>query len=351
MNELNNRAASSADTSSARRQAENRAAASPQTPSGQGSGQGSADRNIDPAERQRRIYRVTIAGSVVNVSLLIFKFIAGFVGNSAAMIADAVHSLTDFATDIIVLLFVRLGSKPVDKDHDYGHGKYETLATAVIGIALLGVGAMICYQGVMKTWMAIQGYPLRQPGIIALVAALASIGLKEWAYRFTYRTGKEVHSEATVANAWHHRSDALSSIGTALGIGGAILLGRRWAVLDPIAAIIVSVFIIKAAFSLVRQAFGELLEQSLPEAVETEIMQIAEDEEGVSEIHNLRTRSLGNHIAIEMHVRMAGDTTLYAAHEHATHIERRLKERFGQETHVALHVEPLKVNGAYVCPE
>lgn len=313
-------------------------------PSGNGSEPGSD-------ARQRSIYRVTIGGSIINMVLLVFKFAAGILGNSAAMIADTVHSLTDFMTDIVVLVFVRLGNRPKDKDHDYGHGKYETLATAVIGIALLGVGAMICYNGVMKTWQAIQGLPLRQPGVIALAAALLSIILKEWAYQFTYRTGRRVHSEATIANAWHHRSDALSSVGTALGVGGAIVLGERWAVLDPIAAIIVSVFIIRTAYRLVHQAIGELLEKSLPDDTEDEIMQIAAGEEGVSGIHNLRTRSLGNHIAIEMHIRMAGETTLYAAHEHASRIERRLKERFGEGTHIALHVEPLKVNGEYIRPE
>lgn len=302
------------------------------------------------ARRRRTIYQVTIGGSIINIVLLAFKFAAGILGNSTAMIADAVHSLTDLVTDAVVLVFVKLGSKPKDKSHDYGHGKYETLATAVIGVALLGVGAMICYRGVARTWMAVQGQQLSQPGVIALVAALVSIALKEWAYRFTIRAGRKVRSAAVEANAWHHRSDALSSVGTALGIGGAILLGGRWAVLDPLAALIVSVFIIHAASTLVKEAFGELLEQSLPDEVEDEIVRIAEAETGVSGIHNLRTRSLGNHIAIEMHIRMAGETTLYDAHQHATAIEERLRRRFGSDTHVALHVEPLKVAGRYERP-
>lgn len=302
-------------------------------------------------DRQKETYRVTIAGSIINILLLAFKFAAGILGHSAAMIADAIHSLTDFVTDAIVLIFVRLGSKPTDHDHDYGHGKYETLASAIIGVSLLVVGMMICYSGVTKTYHAMCGEPLQQPGFIALVAAVASVVLKEWAYRFTVRVGRRCHSEAVVANAWHHRSDALSSIGTMLGIGGAILLGDHWAVLDPLAAIVVSVFIIKAAWSLVMQSVKELTDASLSEKEEDEILKTASEEEGVGEIHNLRTRRIGNNIAIEMHVRMPGSLSLYAAHEHATAIENRLKRKYGAGTHVGIHIEPIKINGKYQKPE
>ena len=224
---------------------------------------------------------MTIAGSIINVVLLVLKFAAGILGHSAAMIADAIHSLTDFATDVVVLVFVKLGNKPMDKDHDYGHGKYETLATAIIGISLFVVGVMICYSGVTKTYRAICGETLQQPGIVALIAAIVSVVMKEWAYQFTVKAGKKYHSEAVVANAWHHRSDALSSIGTMFGIGGAIILGEKWAVLDPLAAIIVSAFIIKAAWGLVMQSVKELTDASLPETEEDEILKIANEEEGV----------------------------------------------------------------------
>ena len=302
-------------------------------------------------DRVKEVYKVTIAGSIINVVLLVLKFAAGILGHSAAMIADAIHSLTDFATDVVVLVFVKLGNKPKDKDHDYGHGKYETLATAIIGISLFVVGVMICYSGVTKTYRAICGETLQQPGVVALIAAIVSIVMKEWAYQFTVKAGKKYHSEAVVANAWHHRSDALSSIGTMIGIGGAILLGDKWAVLDPLAAIIVSAFIIKAAWGLVMQSVNELTDASLPDAEENEIMAIANAEEGVCEIHNLRTRRIGNRIAIEMHVRMPGDTSLYIAHQHASEIECRLKERFGADTHIGIHLEPIKINGKYQAPE
>lgn len=305
----------------------------------------------DEKQRLREVYKVTIAGSIINVLLLVLKFAAGILGHSAAMIADAIHSLTDFATDVVVLVFVKLGNKPMDKDHDYGHGKYETLATAIIGISLFAVGVMICWSGLVKTYQALCGEQLQQPGVVALVAAVLSIVMKEWAYQFTVRVGRKFHSEAVVANAWHHRSDALSSIGTMLGIGGAILLGDHWAVLDPLAAIVVSVFIIKAAWSLVMQSVKELTDASLSEKEEDEILKTVSEEEGVGEIHNLRTRRIGNNIAIEMHVRMPGSLSLYAAHEHATAIENRLKQKYGAGTHVGIHIEPIKINGKYQKPE
>ena len=302
-------------------------------------------------DREKSIYRVTLAGSAVNVVLLVFKFVAGFLGGSAAMIADAVHSLSAFITDVIVLLFVKLSAKPEDSDHDYGHGKYETLATSLIGLALMSVGVMIMYNGVCSIASAIMGNPLPQPGMIALAAALVSIALKEWAYRFTVKVGRKCESQAVIANAWHHRSDALSSIGTAVGIGGAILLGEKWAVLDPIAAVVVSVFIIRTAWQLTKQSAGELLEQSLPADMEREIVDIVAREPMTSEVHHLRTRRIGSHIAIEMHLRMPGDISLYESHQHATNIEQKLRKRFGASTHIGLHVEPLKINGKYVAPK
>lgn len=301
-------------------------------------------------DRQKETYRVTIAGSIINILLLAFKFAAGILGHSAAMIADAIHSLTDFVTDAIVLVFVRLGSKPTDHDHDYGHGKYETLASAIIGVSLLVVGMMICYSGVTKTYHAMCGEPLQQPGFIALAAAVASVVLKEWAYRFTVRVGRRCHSEAVVANAWHHRSDALSSVGTTVGIGGAIILGEKWAVLDPLTAIVVSFFIMKAAWSVLSKAVDELTDGSLPKETEDEIESIVSEDNEVSVVHNLCTRRIGDRIAIEMHVRMPGETSLYVAHRHATEIEQRLKQRFGADTHISIHLEPVKVNGHYEDP-
>ncbi len=297
---------------------------------------------MDKKSREKSIYHVTLVGSFVNMLLVSVKFAAGIFGHSSAMIADAVHSLSDFLTDIIVLLFVRLSSKPEDSCHDYGHGKYETLATVIIGVALLGVGINICYNGIMHIIMFMHGHPIPQPGVIALAAALVSILSKEWIYRYTIRVGKRVDSQSVIANAWHHRSDALSSVGTALGIGGALLLGARWSVLDPIAAVVVSVMIVVSAVKIIHTAGDDLLERSLPQSVEDEIVSIASSEPSVSCIHHLRTRRIGSRIAIDMHLRMPAQMTLYESHAHTVNIERRLRERFGQHTYIGIHAEPEK---------
>ena len=226
-------------------------------------------------ERNRDIYKVTLVGGIVNVVLLIFKFVAGIVGHSAAMIADAIHSFSDFVTDIIVLVFIHISEKPQDKSHDYGHGKYETLATTLIGAVLLAVAIGIIYSGAMKITIWASGEQLKAPGLLALWAALVSIIMKEGVYHYSMVKARQLNSQAVEANAWHHRSDALSSIGTAVGIGGAIFLGQRWSVLDPVASIIVGAFIVKVALSLLRSGIGDLMEQSLPDAVEEEILRLA----------------------------------------------------------------------------
>ena len=291
-------------------------------------------------DRTKDIYRVTLVGSVINVVLLLFKFVAGIIGHSAAMLADAVHSLSDFVTDVIVLVFIRISGKPQDKSHDYGHGKYETLAMTLIGFALLLVALGILNSGAMKIKLWLDGEQLEAPGTIALWAALLSVVLKEGVYRYSMIKARQLNSPAVEANAWHHRSDALSSIGTAIGIGGAIFLGQRWTVLDPIASVVVGIFIVKVSVSLLRRGIGDLLEQSLPDAVEEEILQLVAALPGLSKPHDLRTRRIGNHYAIELHILMDGNITLREAHDKASEVEKTLKSHYGEETHVAVHVEP-----------
>lgn len=293
-------------------------------------------------ERERGIYKVTFAGSVVNFALIVFKFIAGVAGNSAAMIADAVHSLSDFATDIIVIVFVRISNKPKDKGHDYGHSKFETFATLIIGMVLLAVGLGIAWSGAAKILSVIQGETLQSPGVIALYAAIISIAAKELIYQYTVICGRQLKSDVITANAWHHRSDALSSAGTAAGIGGAILLGEKWIILDPLAAFAVSFFIVKVAFQMIRPCVDELMEKSLSDEIENEIISIVESFGGVSDVHNLHTRKLGNNCAIEFHIRMDGEISLFETHEKNTQIEKHLKEKYGQKTHVIIHTEPTK---------
>ena len=291
-------------------------------------------------ERNKEIYKVTLVGGVVNVILLLFKFVAGILGHSAAMVADAVHSLSDFVTDVIVIVFVHISGKPKDKSHDYGHGKYETLAMTIIGVALLAVAIGIVYGGVTKIINWLNGEELQAPGMLALWAALLSVVLKEGVYRYSMIEARKLQSQAVEANAWHHRSDALSSIGTAIGIGGAIFLGQRWTVLDPVASVIVGFFIIKVSIELLRRGIGDLMEQSLPDEIETEILQLAASVDGVVDPHDLRTRRIGSHYAIELHILMPGDVPLRLAHDKASEIEDILRRHYGPETHVVVHVEP-----------
>ena len=294
--------------------------------------------------REKEIYKVTLVGSVGNVVLMAFKFMAGILGHSAAMIADAVHSLSDFVTDLIVILFVRVSAKPQDESHDYGHGKFETLASFFVGLALVAAATGIIVSGAVKLADWLHGEQLPAPGKLALWAALISIIVKELLYQYSARAGKRLDSQAVVANAWHHRSDALSSIGAAIGIGGAILLGDHWTVLDPLASIVVGAMLVKVAVDVLRGSMNELTECSLPVETEHEIEEIIRSCPDVCEPHNLRTRRIGNRIAIEAHIRMDGDTTLNVAHDRATDIENLLKERFGVQTHVTLHMEPTKNN-------
>ena len=291
--------------------------------------------------RSTRIYRVTLCGGAMNLLLLAFKFVAGIVAGSAAMVADAVHSLSDAVTDAVVLLFVHISEKPQDKTHDYGHGKYETLAGVVVGFVLFAVGLGIVYGGLAKVLVWARGEQLAVPGRLAFWAALVSIALKESIFRYTLRQSVVLKSQALEANAWHHRSDALSSVGTALGIGGAIFFGEQWAVLDPLASLVVGLFIVRVSVNLLRGGIGDLTEQSLPDAVEQEILQLAGSVEGVEEPHDLRTRKIGNHYAIELHILMDGNVPLLVAHDKATAIEDLLRKQYGEETHVVVHVEPI----------
>lgn len=295
-----------------------------------------------PGARERGIYRVTVTGSIVNALLLALKFAAGIAGNSAAMIADAVHSLSDFVTDLIVIFFVRISSKPEDAKHDYGHGKYETLATLLIGVILFFIGLGIFWNGASAIYRFLGGEPITAPGRVAFWAALVSILLKELLYRYTVARGRQLDSQTVIANAWHHRSDAFSSVGTALGIGGAILLGDRWVLLDPVAALVVSFFICRVAVQLTAPCLGELLERSLPEHTERAILDILRDFPTVSDPHHLRTRRIGNYCAVEVHLRMEGTTPLAAAHDTASAIELRIKALLGPSTIVSIHLEPRK---------
>ena len=292
-------------------------------------------------KREDEIARVTLVGSVVNLLLVGLKAVAGVAGHSAAMVSDAVHSLSDFVTDIVVLVFVRVSARPQDEDHDYGHGKYETLATLFIGLALAAAAVGIVVSGAGKLARWLQGEALPAPGKVALIAALVSLVVKELLFQYTRLKGRHLQSKALEANAWHHRSDALSSVGTAIGISGAIFLGNRWTVLDPLASIVVGAMLVKVAWDLLGPSFGELTDSSLPVETEEEMLKIIRGVPGVEDPHNLRTRRIGNRIAAEVHIRLDGGLSLSEAHEKASEVERRFKDRFGPQSHIIVHMEPL----------
>ena len=293
-------------------------------------------------ERVKEIAKVTLKGSIVNLLLVCVKVVAGVAGHSAAMVSDAVHSLSDLLTDFVVLAFVRVSGRPKDASHDYGHGKFETMASLLIGIFLAAAAIGIVVSGAVKLSSWLQGEDIPAPGRMALWAALLSIAAKELLFRYTDAQGRKLDSPALRANAWHHRSDALSSIGAAIGIGGALLLGDRWTVLDPLASIVIGAMLVKVAWDLLGPSFGELTDSSLPAETEQEIIRMIRDIPGIFEPHNLRTRRIGRLIAAEVHIRLDGNQSLSEAHEKASEVERRFKERFGRESHIIVHMEPLK---------
>lgn len=292
--------------------------------------------------REKEIYKVTIVGTIVNALLVAVKFVAGIMGRSSALVADAVHSLTDFVSDIVVLVFVRISGKPRDAEHGYGHGKFETLATMIIGVLLVAAGIGLLFNGAKQVWDSINGIVLPEPTWIALAVAFISIVSKELLFRYTIKEGRRLNSDAVIANAWHHRSDVISSIGTMIGIGGAMFFGRKWRILDPIAAVVVSFFIIKAGYDIIKPAINELLEASLPKEQTDEITEIIRSVAGVKGLHNLRTRKIGNAIAIDVHVKMDGDLRLTEAHEIASRIEKAIRDHYGVESMINVHMEPFK---------
>lgn len=291
-------------------------------------------------DRTKRITFVTLVGSVVNLILTVFKIVAGIVGHSTAMFADGLHSLSDLLSDFVVLVFVKISSKGRDKNHDYGHGKFETFATLIISLMLIVVAANLMSGGVNKIKEILEGKYVTTPGMIAIWAAVASIVLKEALYHYTVIQGKAVESPMMIANAWHHRSDALSSIGSLLGIAGAVFLGKKFLILDPLAGCIISVFILVMAVKMSVPAIKELLDVSLPDEMEDKIVQAAKAVPGVVDLHELKTHRQGPGIVMDAHLVLHSDISLQAAHDISKAVEKALRNEFGVGTQISLHLEP-----------
>lgn len=299
---------------------------------------------VDEAARQRaeRAKKVTWVGFVVNAILSLAKVIAGIVGNSGAMIADGVHSISDFITDIIVLVFIGVSSRGENENYRYGHGKFETFATMLISFALIAVAIGLFISSASSISDAINGKILPEPGMIAFIMAIISIVTKEWLFQYTRIAGEQINSTALVANAWHHRSDAFSSIAVLIGIGCAMFLGENWRILDPVAALIVSIFIFMVAWRLAVPSIKELLEVSLPNAVNEEIGNEIKNVDGVRAFHHLRTRKNGNIYIMDFHIKVDPTLTITAAHDIADNVEKTLKHKYGASAIVNIHIEPYK---------
>lgn len=293
------------------------------------------------AERAAQVKRCTLVGFGVNGIMSALKIIAGIAGNSGAMIADGVHSISDFLTDVVVIACVGVSARGVDDEYRYGHGKFETFATFLIAEALAVVGLGLGWNGVKSVMAAIGGQQLPQPGYFALAMAVVSIVAKELLFQYTNRVGKKLKSSAVIANAWHHRSDAMSSVATLAGISGAIFLGGQWRVLDPVAEILVSLFVLAVAVKLAVPAVKELLEVSLPAEENAKIAEVIDGLEQVKAYHHLRTRHNGNAHVVDVHIKVDPNLSLTEAHDVATALEERLKSSLDRVI-ANVHVEPYK---------
>ncbi|MDO4527234.1 MAG: cation diffusion facilitator family transporter [bacterium] len=294
-------------------------------------------------QRQRQAAFVTWASVAMNVVLSLVKFVVGLISGSAAMLADAFHSASDFATDFAVLIGMRLAQRPQDHDHPYGHGKYETLAAVIIGVALCGVGIAIAWQAGRTIYGAIvYGAWPEAPSLIAIWAGLISIAIKEVLYQWTARVARRIQSDALLANAWHHRSDALTSIAAVLGIAAAACLGGRWVLLDATIAIFIGLVLVYIAWKIIQDSIDKLLEQGMSIEENNRILEIINSVPDAIEPHHLRSRRVGTVAVIEMHFRVNPQMTVAEGHVIASKIEALLYEAFGNDAILTLHVEPIK---------
>lgn len=294
----------------------------------------------DAMARAARAKKVTWVGFWVNVVLSVAKIIAGIVGRSGAMIADGVHSISDFVTDIIVIVFIGVSAKGENTRFRYGHGKFETFATMLISFALFAVAVGLFWTSFNQIVDALNGKVLPRPEMVALVMAFVSVVAKEWLFHYTRVAGEQMNSMALVANAWHHRSDAFSSIAVLVGIGCAMFLGERWRVLDPIAAATVSVFIALVAYRLAMPSIRELLEVALPDDVTAEMGGVIGRVDGVCAYHHLRTRKNGNVYIMDFHIKVDPRLTIIEAHDISKRVEAALKAKYGEQSIVNIHIEP-----------
>ncbi|MFW6366427.1 MAG: cation diffusion facilitator family transporter [Spirochaetota bacterium] len=291
-------------------------------------------------KRTAAIIRITAVSIVVNIFFACIKGGVGFFGHSQALIADAAHSLSDFFSDGIVIGGILAASRPIDESHRYGHGKFETLATAMLGLVLFAVSFGI-FRSSGETLYAIHtGTKPELPSVWVLAVAALSICAKEILFHATVHFSKSCGSKALLANAWHHRSDALSSVAVLAGSGGAYFFGETWSFLDPAAGIIVGIMVAKVAFGITKESIDELLERSLSDATEKEILDAIESVPGAQSPHRLRTRKVGARIVIDVHILVDPALNIVDAHDISSGVEDVLIRRYGRNTLVSVHIEP-----------
>lgn len=290
---------------------------------------------------EHKITRVTLIGIWINLILVILKLFFGYWGQSDALVADGYHSLSDFVTDFIVIYCTSIAYKKADKEHPYGHGKYETISTVAIGLILMLIGIYIAYDGVSVIYGAVKGKIIPKPSVWTIIIACISIASKEYCYRFTIKKGKALNSTILIANAWHHRSDAFSSIATLIGVSISYCMGEVWRIMDPITSIVIAIFIIVAAFGIMKPSVKELLEVGLPEKEKREIEEIIESIEGVKYLHNLRTRKNGNSKIIDVNIHVPADMSVKCAHNISNEIESKIRDHYvGTHIIIYIHIEP-----------
>ena len=292
------------------------------------------------------IRHVTWVGFWVNAVLMVIKIAIGHYGHSDALVADGVHSLSDFATDLIVLSFVGIAYKGADSEHPYGHGKFETFASLLIAVILVIVAVGLGWSGVRAIISSLQGNPLPRPDIWTIVVALIAILSKEWLYRYTIATGKRIDSSSLIANAWHHRSDAISSVATLIGVSAGYFLGEGWRIADPVVSIIIAFFIAGSAIEIGRPSVDELLERSLPKDKIREIEEAVAAVPGVKDYHRLRTRRNGHSYLEELHIKVDPNITVTQGHAISTLVETSLRSLLGEDSIITVHVEPYRNSGA-----
>lgn len=282
------------------------------------------------------IRKLSLVGIIGNVFLSAFKFIAGIMGNSSAMVSDAVHSLSDVFATFIAFLGIRFGRREADASHPYGHERIESLAAIVLGLILLVTGVGIGWVGLEKI-LAGNYESLPIPGMIALVAAIVSIAVKEGMFWYTRHWARVIRSSAFEADAWHHRSDAMSSIGALVGVGGSML---GYPVLDPIASVVICLFILKQGISIIYDALKKMLDTSCGEQFEEEVRQLVDAENQVEHIDMLRTRMFGDKVYIDMEIAIDGSMQLTDAHAIAERVHDDIEHAFPEVKHVMIHVNP-----------